>query len=807
MKKLLYLVTVFIGISFYSSAQVAGDYRSVGSGNWNDATKWETYNGSEWVNNGTYPGENLGTVSVTVMPETEIRITTTVPHPIANLFIGTYISTTATSGFLIFSAGSIVSLTVSGDVEIAGELRIDNETGEKTHTLFIGRNLTVLPLGWDGNETYDPECDCYIYYVPPVFQTINGDDKLGITFNTTDPASAISSMNGISFHDITFNGTGILLNSHIYISGTATFINGIVNPGELGNPRIIFLDGSTVSGASNVSYVDGFVHKTGDDTFTFPIGNEGVYAPLTVSGLGGQETFYAYYRRNSGAVQGPITDPALYSLSNCEFWSLQAPGNVVNYPYNITVGWISDIRCGAAAYITNVADITLAKWHSTNWGSHGGTGIGTNTNGSVTWSGLTSLATVTLANLGTDCRTPFGLPTSNITSNSATVNWSAETGAASYDVDYKSVYTNTWTNAATATTSTSVNLAGLDPSQTYDWRVRVNCSSSSSIYRQAQFTTPAGCSTPSRLSTTDINSNSATLNWFAVINANNYTVQYKQTTAVSWINVAAGINSLSYNLSGLSPSISYQWRVLANCNQGSGNFAQAQFTTLAVCGTINAYETNNTSIQAKAISLGTTISAGISSATDVDWFIVSTPNSSNTALKITLSTLPADYDLYVYNKSLKQVGSSAASGTADEVVTYNANARNATVYIKVVGKNGAYNTLQCYSLLAQSGSSSNLKSEPRASETGNEKTGNLDNQFYPNPASQFVSLDFITEKEGTADIQVMNSTGQLIKVYPVHFIKGYNKVKIAVADIRPGMYLVKIKSGGLNMIRRLVIAR
>ena len=61
MKKLILILIASIGINFYLSAQSAGDYRSVGNGNWNDPTKWETYNGSSWVSAATYPGQNPGT--------------------------------------------------------------------------------------------------------------------------------------------------------------------------------------------------------------------------------------------------------------------------------------------------------------------------------------------------------------------------------------------------------------------------------------------------------------------------------------------------------------------------------------------------------------------------------------------------------------------------------------------------------------------------------------------------------------------------------------------------------------------------
>ena len=95
------------------------------------------------------------------------------------------------------------------------------------------------------------------------------------------------------------------------------------------------------------------------------------------------------------------------------------------------------------------------------------------------------------------CNAPGGLTSSAITTNSATVSWTAANGGVSYDVGYKRRVDGTWTTAATATTATSVGLTGLSPSTLYDWRVRTNCSSSSSAYSQDEFTTagtpPTGC--------------------------------------------------------------------------------------------------------------------------------------------------------------------------------------------------------------------------------------------------------------------------------------------------------------------------
>src|SRR5690349_11874834 len=87
MKITSFLLVTFLATIFKISAQTAGDYRSIASGNWNDATKWENYNGSNWVSATSYPGQNAGTGAVTVAAAHEIVLTAGVPYPIASLVI------------------------------------------------------------------------------------------------------------------------------------------------------------------------------------------------------------------------------------------------------------------------------------------------------------------------------------------------------------------------------------------------------------------------------------------------------------------------------------------------------------------------------------------------------------------------------------------------------------------------------------------------------------------------------------------------------------------------------------------------
>ncbi len=84
---------------------------------------------------------------------------------------------------------------------------------------------------------------------------------------------------------------------------------------------------------------------------------------------------------------------------------------------------------------------------------------------------------------------PSGLNVTNITSNSAVLNWSTSAGVY-YTVDYRPAGTTTWINAASAVTTGTLDLTGLNLGTTYDWRVSANCSSAPAAnYTAAQFST------------------------------------------------------------------------------------------------------------------------------------------------------------------------------------------------------------------------------------------------------------------------------------------------------------------------------
>jgi hypothetical protein len=173
---------------------------------------------------------------------------------------------------------------------------------------------------------------------------------------------------------------------------------------------------------------------------------------------------------------------------------------------------------------------------------------------------------------------PGGLNTSNITTSSATLNWSPASGAVNYIVQYKKAADINWISAG-STSSTSMNITGLTAGVNYVWTVRSDCSDFAANVSFTTGSAPTGCATPSGLTASGITETSATVSWSPVAGASFYSIQYKRSSDASWSSTTAGSNSA--NLTGLTAGTSYTWQVKADC---SGYSAISSFTTSTPAG-------------------------------------------------------------------------------------------------------------------------------------------------------------------------------------------------------------------------------
>lgn len=379
---------------------------------------------------------------------------------------------------------------------------------------------------------------------------------------------------------------------------------------------------------------------------------------------------------------------------------------------------------------------------------------------------------------GTGCGAPGGLTSSAITTSGATLSWTAVSGAVSYDVDYKLTSSGTWTNAATATNATSINLSGLTSSTAYDWRVRTNCSSATSAYTAAQFTTAgvATCNAPTALTSSAITTSGATVSWTAASGANSYAVDYKLTSAGTWTSAATATTSTSVTLSGLSASSTYDWRVSTTCTSGTSAFATAQFTTATASTCATAFEANETLATAATISSGVTNSAAITTTTDIDYYKITTTATSNIVYNLA-GPSGVDYDLYVYNSAGTQLGLSE-SGTATENITLN-NQAAGTYYIKVIGYNGA-NSATCYTIKATATTVTSCQSSLDNSTNGTisgaatlpfntsvtgliSPSGDIDNYKFVITTAGTITAT-LTTLPGDYDLKLLNSAGAQVAI-------------------------------------------
>ncbi|HRG82927.1 MAG TPA: T9SS type A sorting domain-containing protein, partial [Chitinophagaceae bacterium] len=388
---------------------------------------------------------------------------------------------------------------------------------------------------------------------------------------------------------------------------------------------------------------------------------------------------------------------------------------------------------------------------------------------------------------GSSCGTPDFLSSTAITTTSATVLWATVAGATSYDVDYKLSTSGTWTNAVTGTTSISFNLTGLASGFLYDWRVRANCAGGSSAYAQSQFTTipPAGCNTPTGLSSTGITVSAASVSWTAASGAVSYDVDYKANSSATWINAATATTATSVNLSGLSASTLYDWRVRTNCSGSSSAYVQAQFTTATASTCPGPYDvsTNGSRNGAATIPFNTDVKGLINTSSDNDYykFVITTGGT----ITVTLGTLPADYDLRLYRNNT-QVGASSNGSTTSETINYTATA--GTYYARVFGYNGANNTSSCYTLRVQLGTAS------RTEELITEKV-----ILFPNPVTSKLNIR-IDNLQGLADIRVFDMYGKLVRQQRTATVN----TEMDLSKLAAGMYFIRVMNGGKETTLKVV---
>lgn len=155
------------------------------------------------------------------------------------------------------------------------------------------------------------------------------------------------------------NANGFSVNETLqsmgYIIYTPENIAGAITLGNLAT-----LNGSTNFGSTH--FVDGFMVKMGIIPFTFPLGNETIYSPITFTNPTGSALRYkAGDPGNSTDLNNLQGVNNLTSVSSKEYYIYNgntAAGSSVTIPFN---------NFGNEGYAGAVSKLTLAGWNGTEW--------------------------------------------------------------------------------------------------------------------------------------------------------------------------------------------------------------------------------------------------------------------------------------------------------------------------------------------------------------------------------------------------------------------------------------------------------
>jgi hypothetical protein len=309
-----------------------------------------------------------------------------------------------------------------------------------------------------------------------------------------------------------------------------------------------------------------------------------------------------------------------------------------------------------------------------------------------------------------------------------------------------------------------------------------------------------GCGVPSGLNASGITTTAATLGWAAVSGAASYNIQYRAVGAATWI--ATTSTGTSKAISSLTASTQYEFQVKAVCSTSSSSFSASSNFSTASAGCTDNYEPNNTLATAKAVPVNVDVTGLISSASDADWFSFTT-TAPNTKVKVTLTNLPGDYDMKLVNSTNSTTfGTSQNGGTTSETIILNTT--TARQYrLKVYGYSGTFNANLCYTLKVST-SSSNFR-------TGNGEIASDEYEqiltVYPNPVKDFMTVQFNSSVEGTADLRIIDMLGRTVINFKQPIEKGINKFETNLSELNKGIYFIEMNNGSEKDIRKLIMEK
>jgi len=436
-------------------------------------------------------------------------------------------------------------------------------------SMHINPSMTFDCTQFNNNVSFTGSNGLYALDVQGTLNTGTGT----FSFNGSVP-QIISGTAPITLTNVVINNssTGAFLRTPMNIVNNLALTNGLLN--TTSTNLVTIMAGGGTSGGSTTSYVNGYMAKTGNTAFTFPIGGSGRFMPLGISAPATATntitTNYTYALPvNPTSYSAPLTN-----VSTLEYWTMSE--TVLTDAVSVTLNWQHGPASGILNYNNTlmVSDYSGGIWNNLGQGAIAGTFPGA---GSVT-------ANNTITNFNslpvTFGSTAFNINPLPITltsftatytneSNSVLTSWTVATQLNNKEFIVEKTldginYTQVATVAGAGTTPFTLSYSAVDPNPT----------PGVSYYRLKQIDmdgTPTAFS-PVEIFIQDQQTNSTLLNLYpdpVTTTANlDYTATDGGTLAIDIIdisgrtirsfefsNVQSGENNFTLNASGLSRGV------------------------------------------------------------------------------------------------------------------------------------------------------------------------------------------------------------------------------------------------------------
>jgi hypothetical protein len=187
----------------------------------------------------------------------------------------------------------------------------------------------------------------------------------GSSYNTIKGASGTT----VGFGNVAFNrGSGsVTLQNPMRVNTSMNITKGRIKTTTTN--YLEFIDNATCTTASHSAYVHGPVRKTGNDAFTFPLGDTtlndtAAFHPLGITAPGvATDQFEAEYRAVTQTIGDSLVD-SLSSLSNNEYWRLNRNSGSSNV--YVTISWNTN-----SSFVQDYNLLRVSGWDGNKWANLG----------------------------------------------------------------------------------------------------------------------------------------------------------------------------------------------------------------------------------------------------------------------------------------------------------------------------------------------------------------------------------------------------------------------------------------------------